>query len=304
MEPTTDTMLHPKHFHIFGHGISFSKSPAIHAAAFEHHGLPHTYDIQETEGIEAVADLISDASFGGASVTMPHKLTVHRFCDDQTESACRIGAINTLVVQPAHTNHDGGTRRRIIGENTDWMGLYQIIMKYMVTSSSDVESGLVIGAGGASRAALYAMHQAGIRKIYLVNRTVANAEKIVHDFRSIFCITVLSSIEEMPESPEIIIGTIPADKTREETFVNLFSRPQGQCIDMAYKPRLTPLLAVAQKHKGWVTVPGVEVLLYQAFDQFKIWTGLDAPQQVMAEAIDASDGEPTVCTQDRLGTSL
>jgi shikimate 5-dehydrogenase len=67
---------------------------------------------------------------------------------------------------------------------------------------------------------------------------------------------------------------------------------------------LTPLLAVAQKHKGWVTVPGVEVLLYQAFDQFKIWTGLDAPQQVMAEAIDASDGEPTVCTQDRLGTSL
>jgi shikimate-5-dehydrogenase len=297
-------MLHPKHFHIFGHGISFSKSPAIHTAAFRHHGLPHTYDIRETDEIGAVADLINDASFGGASVTMPHKLAVHRFCDDQTESASRIGAINTLVVQPACTNHDSDTRRRIIGENTDWMGLYQIIMKYMETSRGDVESGLVIGAGGASRAALYAMHQAAIRKIYLVNRTVANAEKIAHDFRDIFRVTVLSSIEEIPEPPEIIIGTIPADKTSEETFINLFSRSQGQCIDMAYKPRLTPLLAVAQRHKGWITVPGLEVLLYQAFAQFKIWTGLDAPQQVMAEAINASDGEPTACTQDRLEASL
>lgn len=120
-------------FHIFGHGISFSKSPAIHTAAFRHYGLSYTYDIQETKSIDEVAHLIHNASFGGASVTMPHKLAVHKFCGELTETAGRIGPVNTLIVRaPAPTGSGGRRDERgraavLLGDNTDWAGLHRII---------------------------------------------------------------------------------------------------------------------------------------------------------------------------------
>ena len=79
------------HFHIFGNGISFSISPTIHNAGFKYHSLPYTYDIRESDTIDDVADLISDKQFRGASVTMPHKLHVHEYCAEQTETAKLIG---------------------------------------------------------------------------------------------------------------------------------------------------------------------------------------------------------------------
>jgi shikimate-5-dehydrogenase len=269
-----------KHFHILGQGISFSMSPTIHIAAFRHHGLPHSYDICETQTVKESGHLIADPLFGGASVTMPHKLAVHKFCDEQSIHARLIGAINTLVV-----DHDAG-RRRIVGDNTDWSGLYALINLYTKSSRSKPTVGLVIGAGGASRAALYAMYQAGLQRIFLSNRTIAHAETIAKDFEGLFRIEIVADLKSLPEPPEVIIGTIPADKTVEKTFLELFSRNTGLCIDMAYKPRDTPLLSVARRHEGWKTVPGVEVLLYQAFDQFRLWTGKAAPQDVMERAVD------------------
>jgi len=277
------SMESPKHFHIFGHGISFSMSPAIQTAAFRHYGLSHTYDICETESIDQVADLVHDPSFGGASVTMPHKLAVHKFCDEQTQHARRIGAINTLVLREAG---EGERRRRVlVGENTDWSGLRAIIKQETESWTDLPRVGLVIGAGGASRAALYALHQFGLKRIYIVNRTVANAEKIADDFGSLFHIAVLPDLQSLTEPPEIIVGTIPADRSREEDFRTLFPASRGLCIDMSYKPRKTPLLAAAEKHSGWRMIQGVEVLLYQAFDQFELWTGLTAPVDAMAQQV-------------------
>jgi shikimate-5-dehydrogenase len=269
-----------KNFHIFGKGISFSVSPTIHNAGFKHYGLPFNYTIRESDSIDEVATLIADSQFGGASVTMPHKLQVHKFCNSQTETAKLIGAINTLIVQ------NNGSRT-IIGDNTDWSGLHSIIA---ARTKSQPNTGLVIGAGGASRAALYAMHKAGIKTIYLVNRTLATAEKVKADFRQAFEIKVLADLSDIPEKPDVIIGTVPADTTTEGQFSGLFGS-RGLCIDMSYKPRQTPLLTAAQKHAGWDTVTGVEVLLAQAFDQFLLWTGLEPPRDVMTEAIIALDKE-------------
>jgi len=274
-----------KHFHIFGHGISFSKSPLIHATGFRHYGLPHTYDIREPVLVDEVAPLIADDFFGGASVTMPHKLAVHKFCEQQTVHAKRIGAINTLIVR-----HDEHGQRYLLGENTDWSGLYSIITQGAKSSQKQTQTGLVLGAGGASRAALYALFQAGVTDIALVNRTRANAEKLASHFSSIFHVKVFSTVQDLDTQPDIIIGTIPADRTQRSDFEVLFkdaSKP-GLCIDMAYKPRRTPLLATAEE-SGWETVPGVEVLLHQAFAQFELWTGLEAPRTKMLEALYASD---------------
>ncbi|KAJ5923539.1 hypothetical protein N7454_008784 [Penicillium verhagenii] len=268
----------PPNFHIFGCGISFSISPAIHNAGFKHYDLPFTYDIRESPSIDEVAGLILDKQFGGGSVTMPHKLHVHKYCTDQTDTARLIGAINTLVIKGS------GNNRTVTGDNTDWSGLHTIISDYSTKTKEKPSVGLVIGAGGASRAALYALYRAGIQHIYVVNRTASRAEQVKKDFQPVFDITILPGLEELPRMPDVIIGTIPAYVTTEDQFGAIFGS-QGLCIEMAYKPRQTPLLNVAQRHANWQTVTGVEVLLSQGYDQFKLWTGREAPKQEMVEAV-------------------
>lgn len=271
-----------KRFHIFGSGISFSVSPTIHNAGFRYYGLPFTYDIRESANIDEVASLILNDQFGGGSVTMPHKLQVHKFCSEQTDAARLIGAINTLIVK------DNGKDRSVTGDNTDWSGLHTIIASYTAKTQRQLKSGLVIGAGGASRAALFSMYKAGLKEIYLVNRTLSTAEKVKDDFKAVFHIKVLSSLYNLPQSPDVIIGTVPAETTSEDQFASIFGS-QGLCIDMSYKPRQTPLLTVAQRHEGWHTVPGVDVLLAQAYDQFQLWTGREAPTEIMADAVAAHE---------------
>lgn len=283
-QSTADTAL-SKHFHIIGQGISFSKSPAIHTAGFRHYGLPHTYDIMEPADINNVASLVEDELFGGASVTMPHKLNVHIFCEQQTDHARHIGAINTLIVKS-----DELGQKHIVGDNTDWSGLYSIISAKTKSWADRPRCGLVIGAGGASRAALYALYQSSVSEIFMVNRTRANAEKVARDFASIFHVKIVPSLRDLDLQPDIIIGTIPADVTSKNDFAMLFedSNRNGLCIDMAYKPQRMPLLVAAEGCPGWDRITGLEVLLYQAFDQFELWTGLKAPQDDMAEAIGIS----------------
>lgn len=269
-----------KHYHIFGQRISQSLSPAIHNAAFSHHGLPHRYDIRECGDIDEVQPLINDVSFGGASVTMPHKLFVSKFCTEQSDSALRIGAINTLVVQ----DDDDAGGRTIRGENTDWSGLHSIITEKAPPSSS---IGLVFGAGGAGRAAIYAMIKANIDRIYICNRTLSKAQNIARDFTDLCpAIHCISNPGDMPESPDVIIGTIPAEATNEKWFSHLFQESKGGlCIEMSYKPRLTPLLSVAWRYPGWSTADGLEVLLRQGFEQSRLWVGVAAPEERMRSAV-------------------
>ncbi len=224
---------------------------------------------------------------------MPHKLQVSKFCDEISSEAKAIGAINTLIV----SDDPQSRRRKILGDNTDWSGLVDIIMSKS-PPSPHAKSGLVIGAGGASRAALYALHQTGVKTIYLTNRTLSAAQKIAQDFAPLFNITVLGDVNalgkksEIESGPDIIIGTIPAEKTHVKDFPSsLFSREKGLCIDMSYKPRSTPLLKAAARNSGWVGITGVQVLLAQAFDQSELWTGLKAPREVMTEALYSRDGK-------------
>jgi shikimate-5-dehydrogenase len=291
---TTQTKLQERpivtrNYYIFGQGISFSMSPTIHLSGFQHFDLPFTYEIHQTQTVDELSHIISSPAFGGSSVTMPHKLAISKFCSSITEHARVIGAVNTLIPE----NDSAG---RIRGDNTDWSGLVEVIREKSNNLSKFPEVGLVIGAGGASRAALYAMYQSGLKTIYLFNRTKSRAEEIVRDFAPLFSITVLDRLDDVSNdrtvAPDVIIGTIPADRTTIDSFPKvLFDKPQGICIDMAYKPRRTPLLEVAMQRLGWITVTGVEVLLEQAFDQFKLWTGEDAPKDVMKAAVAARDRE-------------
>ena len=274
-------------FWIFGQGISFSMSPTIHTAGFAHYNLPHTYEIHQTKTVEELKSLITSPDFGGASITMPHKIAITMYCSEISEHAKMIGAVNTLIRDEKKGGH-------ILGDNTDWSGLASILRDASRRHSRGLETGLVIGAGGASRGALYALHKTGVKKIFLFNRTRSRAEEIARDLQPYFEIIVLNQLIDISpgEGPDVIIGTIPADKTTRDFFPSvLFSQPEGICIDMAYKPRLTPLI-MATRHwssPAWLTIPGVEVLLQQAFVQFELWTGNPAPELEMRQALDAKD---------------
>lgn len=154
--PKQPRVVTPRKFWIFGQGISFSMSPTIHGAGFAHYNLPHTYKIHQTKTVEELRSLITSPEFGGASVTMPHKLAIAMYCSEITEDAKIIGAVNTLIRDETKDGH-------LIGENTDWSGLASILQDKRRRTSKRLDIGLVIGAGGASRAALYALHKCGVK---------------------------------------------------------------------------------------------------------------------------------------------
>ncbi|PYH79476.1 NAD(P)-binding protein [Aspergillus uvarum CBS 121591] len=294
-------MITPQTYHIFGQTLTTSLSPTLHNAAFAHHRLPHHYTIQECPSLAAVQHLIDAPTFGGASVTMPHKLTAFPLCDEVSNAARQIGAINTLIAETR------GGQRVLTGDNTDWRGLYELVEEFSASrgypsSREEVQAGgptagqtgLVLGAGGAARAAVYALLQANFARIVIANRTVEKAETIVRDFEGLAgpngsdceIVAVKYPVPAVGEvKPEVVIGTVPGAVVAETEVEGLFAGSEdGLVVEMAYKPRVTGLMRAARQ-AGWQVQDGLEVLLRQGFVQYALWTGRKPPVEVMRGSI-------------------
>jgi pentafunctional AROM polypeptide len=267
----------PKSFYLFGKPISASRSPALHNTLFRQTGLPHDYSRFETGRAEDVEKVIRSPDFGGASVTIPLKLDIISLLDDITDAARVIGAVNTIV--PTH--NESGMPVRLIGENTDWLGMTHSLIStsYSTISSGAPGSALVIGAGGTARAAIYALQSLAHSPIYIVSRTPSKLSAMVSSFPTEFNIiplTELSTTEKISDVPRVAIGTIPADKPIEqnmrEILATMLRHPKlnttqpRTLLEMAYKPSQTALMQMA-KDAGWVTIPGLEVLSAQGWYQ-------------------------------------
>ncbi|KAF9653571.1 aromatic amino acid family biosynthesis-like protein [Thelephora ganbajun] len=278
-----------KHY-LFGTPISHSPSPTLHNTGFETLGLPHKYEILETKEVgEQIKAAITAPEFGGASVTIPFKLDVIPLLDSLSPEAKLIGAVNTIVpvVKP-----DGS--KTLHGDNTDWRGIREAILSKLPTKITQPGAGLIIGAGGTSRAAIYALQSLGTKKIYLFNRTRSSAQALVDAFPDAKVELVENLGNWSGPSPTIVVSTVPAQATSIEQNVaesmylpeSVFEAHSGVVVDMAYKPAETPLLTLAKTvGKGWQCVKGVEVLLEQGYVQFELWTGRRAPREVIAEAV-------------------
>ncbi|KAJ1741988.1 3-dehydroquinate dehydratase (3-dehydroquinase) [Coemansia sp. RSA 1086] len=276
-------LLPTQQFYLFGTPIQHSPSPAMHNAAFAALGLPHTYELKETPGVDELRLVIADPLFGGASVTIPHKQTIIPLLDELSPAAQRIGAVNTLVV----SSENNGQTRKLLGDNTDYLGIMGCLRQAQMetrTPEFTSSSALVIGAGGTSRAALYALHALGIPKCALYNRTLEKAQALACEFESLFeSLEVVDSLERAAEDicPSYIVGTIPASDLYLPE--QLFAQP-GVALDMAYKPRWTPLLEAANRRK-WGVVHGVSVLIEQGIHQMELWTNAVAPAKCMGDAV-------------------
>jgi pentafunctional AROM polypeptide len=163
-----------------------------------------------------------------------------------------------------------------------------------------------VGAGGTTRAAVFALHSMGFSPIYVLARDPAKAEALISDFPTTYNLKVLSSTNEataLESSPIVLISTIPADKPidsnlREVLDILLRKAPAANekrvLLEMAYKPLKTPSMEMAEGIGGWVTIPGLEVLTSQGWYQFQEWTGI---KPMYDDARDAVLGRP-LCHSD------
>jgi pentafunctional AROM polypeptide len=261
-----------KNFYLFGKPISASRSPALHNTMFRQTGLPHKYNLHETDDASSVQELIRAPDFGGASVTIPLKLDIMPYVDEVTDSAKIIGAINTIIPQTAA---DG--KVRLIGTNTDWMGMVYTLRTAGVSSVSKSKPGsaLVVGSGGTTRAGIYALHSLGYSPIYIVARNAKSASELCQSFPNDYALELLEDASHVKILPTVMITTIPADKpidpTMKELLGTVLRQPKSAStprvlLEMAYKPQHTPLMGMAE-NSGWRTLPGLEVLCSQGFYQ-------------------------------------
>ncbi|CAG8543766.1 7219_t:CDS:2, partial [Ambispora gerdemannii] len=283
-------LLPKKKFYIFGTPISHSLSPTLHNTGFEMFGFPYHYNLFETENIVDVKPVIEDSEFGGASVTIPYKVDVIPLLDELSEHVKIIGAVNTIIVKELDKETSASTKKRILyGENTDWLGIFFCIKRINDKNTSPIDSkssALIIGAGGTSRAAIYAIHKLGIPKIYLYNRTHKKATDLISEFPSSYGLTAIQSLSDrLLTSPQIIVSTIPAENDLEFPNEIFAFGKHGIVVELPYKPRRTRLLEKAEHEHGWIGVEGVQVLIEQGIWQFELWTGRRAPRDSMTQKV-------------------
>jgi 3-dehydroquinate dehydratase type I len=188
----------PLHFYIFGVTLTNSPSPNMHNAAFRVRGMHHDFQIYEAPSLDELHALSQDPHFGGSAISQPFKVTLMSQLHAQSHHAKAIGAVNTILplralpdgspqflLNQANLRNCAGAVCAWYGDNTDWIGMSTCLRRNLSPRNAVQPSkttGLVIGAGGMARAAIYAMIQLGCRKIFIFNRTIENAERVAQHF--------------------------------------------------------------------------------------------------------------------------
>lgn len=299
----------PLQFAILGHNIAYSVSPAMHNAAFAITKLPHTFHRVDVPSVQEFveSELWNDVSnFGGCSITIPHKQDIIPHLDELTDEARIIGAVNTVIVSkddPAHVN-----QRVLLGDNTDWIGIYNPLHRRLLGDATTRSHGLalIVGAGGTARAAAYAASRLGLELVYW-NRTPSKARDLALTFggtvvtdldihtskqatdnsnnnkaSSLSMGEFLTQRNLSPSSVHIVISTLPHAANFLMPSWLVSTRPI--VFDVNYKPYETMLLRQAMDH-NCDYVRGSEMLWEQGVEQFERWTGRRAPYAIMKDVV-------------------
>ncbi|CDK25383.1 unnamed protein product [Kuraishia capsulata CBS 1993] len=285
-------LLPAKKFYVVGTPVGHSRSPALHNAGYKELGLPHSFELFDTGSVQEVNEkLFKSPTFGGCAVTIPLKIDVIDQLSELSDSAKTIGAVNTVLPLAA-----GGLR----GDNTDWIGVAQSFYKSGVPKLSKQAgiSGLVIGAGGTSRSAIYALNQMGCSTIYLLGRTASKLETVKDHFPSSYNIKVVTTAEQAlgADPVSVIVSTIPGysdlDSSLLESITAFLGNGKSQSLfqptlmEAAYKPKVTHIMKTAEEH-GWKTISGYHMLANQAEEQFKLFTGMSVSYDLIYNAVAA-----------------
>ncbi len=249
-------------------------------------GYDWQFIAKECPTVQDVMTLFRDPTFAGGVVTMPYKKTIMPFLDGLDELAVTLGACNNV-----YRAADG----RLRGTNTDWRGI-----KGCLLGACDNGAGkpaLIIGAGGASRAAVYSLNaELGCNTIYIINRDQQEVLDLLSDAKAytgtlnLIHIQSVDQARDLP-SPYYVVGTVPDFEPKTateieardilETFLS-HAEEKGVLLDMCFKPRRTRILKMGVKH-GWKDVEGTGIIGHQIEEQYQLWCGEEASKKVPKE---------------------
>ena len=252
---------------VLGWPVSHSRSPLLHNYWLAEYGIDGAYVPLgvEPSRFEFALRALADLGFSGANVTVPHKEAACRLVDELDPAAKRIGAVNTIVV---------GAGGRLVGTNTDGFGFVTAIQQVVPRWNPQVGPAVVIGAGGASRAILAALQDAGTPEIRLVNRTSARADSLAIEFGPPVTPVRWDERGDALGDAMLVVNTTSLGMAGNPPLdLPLDSLPDDAVVDdIVYVPLRTPLLAAAAA-RGNPVVDGLEMLLHQARPGFAAWFG-------------------------------
>jgi 3-dehydroquinate dehydratase/shikimate dehydrogenase len=271
-----------KKFCLIGCPVGHSLSPHMHNAVLSVLGANAVYlpvFVPDNQLGDFVRDFLHpktrkiDLNFGGASVTVPHKVAIQEFLDEIDKTAKEIGAVNTIVVK----------EDKLIGYNTDILGAILPLKSKLNLMGAKVT---VLGAGGAARALVAGLKLQGA-KITVYGR---NKEKLTYliDKFGVSGKFFDEFNKDSNESADLLVNTTPIGMKSWQSEINIPIKAQSLrnfslVYDLVYNPLKTPLLEEAER-QGINTLGGLEMLVAQAAEQLKLWTSLEPPLEIMYSA--------------------
>ncbi len=265
---------------IIGFPLVQSLSPQLHNPAFRFITREDTYqkfEIDPAAFDDRIGQLLKDPQSQGFNITIPFKEQILPYCSRLSPEAGRIGAVNTLA-----RDEDG----RWVGHNSDWFGFITPLDQHQ----NLLKKVLIAGAGGSARAVVYALlRRQNIQKIHILNRNVRRAEMIIQAFSDHAEVELschyhpLDGSEFKSKEFDLVVNTTPLGSVKEKNSLAIFPtrlNPGAVCYDLIYNPAKTLFLQKAvQENTGISVINGWPMLVWQASQSFKIWTGGAFPGQ-------------------------
>jgi shikimate dehydrogenase len=261
---------------VCGHPIGHSRSPLIHRFWLDEFGIAGSYDpvdVAPGEFADFLSRLAKDGWAGG-NVTIPHKEQAFRLATKRDHAAERIGAVNTLWLEG----------ERVVGGNTDAYG-FAANLDTQSSAWRNSDTAVVLGAGGAARAVIHALQEAGLGSILVVNRTTGRAEELAAQFGPGASGHSWDRVPELMPSAGLLVNTTSLGMAGQPPLeLDLAGLPDGAIVtDIVYSPLETRLLRQARE-RGLQAVDGLGMLLHQAVPGFERWFGR---KPVVTEALRA-----------------
>ncbi|WP_108818593.1 shikimate dehydrogenase [Pseudovibrio sp. Alg231-02] len=253
---------------VTGHPIGHSKSPLIHSYWLKQHGIEGSYIAQDVppETAESFYGSLAEHGFVGCNVTIPNKEHAYNSAEKLDDAAKMIGAVNTLWLD------DAGV---LNGSNTDGLGFLGNLDQMLPNWDNNGHKAIVLGAGGASRAIIWALLSRRFTEVYIANRTLEKAQKLADHFGSNTNAITWDSLGAKLGEADVLVNTTSLGMIGQpELSITLDNLSKSAVVtDIVYSPLQTKLLRDAAK-RGNPTVDGLGMLLHQAVPGFEKWFGV------------------------------
>jgi len=275
---------------IIGYPLKHTVSPVFQQAAFDYYHLDVRYEVWETEAtnLSVVINQLRQPQSLGANITIPYKEAALHFLDEVDDFASFAGAVNTIV----------NRGNRLVGFNTDGYGFLKALREDAKFEPEN-KCIVIIGAGGAARGVSFALLGEKVNSLVISNRTLSRAESLVYSLtkyavaKGIHAEVIVSpwyssEFQEAVKNCHLIVncttlGTKYSAQEGQSPLTADLIPKDALVYDLVYNPSETPLLKVA-KEAGANIISGLPMLVYQGASSFQLWTGREAPVDIMLSA--------------------